>query len=335
MTAPCRRPPTVLARPVITAMLAVVAAIAGMAPRSEGQQPTKPPGGSSGATTLDAAEGPYQWYLFAIRRKISERWEGRGQAHAHAPVVAFEIGRDGSVSNVSLKESSGSQDYDRTAMRAVADASPFPRLPSELHGSVLRVELRFTVPEIGDLVPGRSPVATATPLGASDPDTAECAKREAIAGSITAIESAKPSARQSADALLAQMARIQKQVSELPPVLWGTCPEHLGIAALSGRLERARAPVRRALEQERLRQAQERRQQEVSTKPWPEKIKRAVLEERIEIGMTGDQVTAAWGRPETINETITATSRREQWIYPGPTHLYFDNGALTTIQRRR
>jgi hypothetical protein len=60
-----------------------------------------------------------------------------------------------------------------------------------------------------------------------------------------------------------------------------------------------------------------------------------VLEEKIEIGMTTEQVTAAWKRPQSVDETITATSRREQWVAPGATYLYFTNGAVTTIQRGR
>jgi hypothetical protein len=174
-------------------------------------------------------------------------------------------------------------------------------------------------------------VTPLAPSGAvADSDAEECAKRKAIDASIATVESGEAAGQQSANvypALLAQMAAIEKRISELPPIPWGTCPEHLGIAALSGRLEKVRAPMRQALEQERrrrehaleqerLRQAQERRRQEISAKPWPEKIKRAVLEKQIEIGMTSEQVTASWGRPQSINETITATSRQEQWTYP-------------------
>jgi len=115
----------------------------------------------------------------------------------------------------------------------------------------------------------------------------------------------------------------------------GTCPESLGMAALSGRLERAREPIRRALADERRRHEINARRQEINAKAWPERVKRAVLENRIEIGMTSDQVTSAWGRPESIDETITVASRQEQWMYPGPTYLSFTNGTLTTIHRRR
>jgi hypothetical protein len=43
---------------------------------------------------------------------------------------------------------------------------------------------------------------------------------------------------------------------------------------------------RRRLERERLRQAEERRRREVAAKPWPDEIKQAVVERRVQIGMT-------------------------------------------------
>ena len=68
---------------------------------------------------------------------------------------------------------------------------------------------------------------------------------------------------------------------------------------------------------------------------WPDQIKQAVLDRKVQIGMTTEHVMAAWGRPLKVNETIRATSRDEQWIYPGSVYLYFTNGTLTTIQRTR
>jgi periplasmic protein TonB len=96
----------------------------------------------SGAVTLDVSDFPFAWYLAAIHRKVTERWEGRALA-GRQPVITFEISRDGQVSSVSIKDSSGNPYYDRTAMRAIAEAAPFPRLPDEFPGSVLRVHMGF------------------------------------------------------------------------------------------------------------------------------------------------------------------------------------------------
>jgi TonB family protein len=96
----------------------------------------------SGALTLNVSDFPFAWYLAAIHRKVTERWEGRA-LQGRQPVVTFEIARDGHVSNVAVKDSSGNPYYDRTAMRAIAEAAPFPRLPDEFPGSVLRVHMGF------------------------------------------------------------------------------------------------------------------------------------------------------------------------------------------------
>ena len=91
---------------------------------------------------------------------------------------------------------------------------------------------------------------------------------------------------------------------------------------------------------------------------WPGEVWDAIGLGEIFIGMTVEQVDESWGRPKGTNVTITEQTRRDQWIYDGlvtPTregkglllrtgegtellstrvYLYFDNGTLSTIQRR-
>lgn len=96
----------------------------------------------SGAVTLNVSDFPFAWYLALVHRKVTERWEGRA-LQGRQPVVTFEIARNGQVSNVAIKDSSGNRYYDITAMRAIAEAAPFPKLPDEFPGSVLRVHMGF------------------------------------------------------------------------------------------------------------------------------------------------------------------------------------------------
>jgi TonB family protein len=96
----------------------------------------------AGAVTLNVSDFPFAWYLSAVQRKITERWDGRA-LQGRQPVVTFEIARDGQVTNVAIKDSSGNQYYDRAAIRAIAEAAPFPKLPEEFPGSVLRIHLGF------------------------------------------------------------------------------------------------------------------------------------------------------------------------------------------------
>jgi hypothetical protein len=77
------------------------------------------------------------------------------------------------------------------------------------------------------------------------------------------------------------------------------------------------------------------RETAVRAKRWPPAVGKAVIERKVLIGMTTDQVLMAWGRPERVNETIRASSVSEQWVYSSQRSLYFENGKLTTIQTTR
>lgn len=69
----------------------------------------------------------------------------------------------------------------------------------------------------------------------------------------------------------------------------------------------------------------ERRQAEIE--------KREAKHHGVNIGMTEAQVLGSnWGRPQSINTTITAGGRHEQWVYGGFNYLYFKDGILTSIQ---
>lgn len=56
-----------------------------------------------------------------------------------------------------------------------------------------------------------------------------------------------------------------------------------------------------------------------------------ILTGKVKIGMTKEMCELSWGKPKKINETITSSSKNEQWVY-SENYLYFDNGILTTIQ---
>jgi TonB family protein len=106
-------------------------------------RPTGSPQGS-GTLSLDVGDFPFAWYLRTIQTKITERWAPPpGSREGQRVVVVFEIGRDGRASNLTLEKPSGNAAYDLAALRAVADASPFPPLPAEFKEPLLRVHLGF------------------------------------------------------------------------------------------------------------------------------------------------------------------------------------------------
>jgi len=100
---------------------------------------------STGSISLDVSDFPFTYYLRQIQAKISERWAPPRAAAAggERAIIMFEIGRDGQIKEPTLERSSGNALYDQSALRAVADASPFPPLPPEFKASSLRVHFGF------------------------------------------------------------------------------------------------------------------------------------------------------------------------------------------------
>src|SRR5207244_6447186 len=100
---------------------------------------------SKGRTSLDVSDFPFTDYLRQIQAKISEHWAPPrpGARGGERAIIAFEIGRDGSIKVPTLEKRSGLTRYDQSALRAVAEASPFPPLPPEFKAPSLRVHFGF------------------------------------------------------------------------------------------------------------------------------------------------------------------------------------------------
>jgi protein TonB len=96
----------------------------------------------AGAMTLNVSDFPFAWYLRSVQAKITERWAGKA-IPGQQPVATFEISRDGRVSALAIEKPSGNPYYDQAALRAITEAAPFPPLPPEFAGPVLRVHLGF------------------------------------------------------------------------------------------------------------------------------------------------------------------------------------------------
>jgi len=97
----------------------------------------------SGPVTVEASDFPFAWYLHAVQRKITEKWAPPTRGDGRALVV-FEISRNGEVKRTALEGSSGDAVYDQAALRAIADATPFPPLPEQYKSSILKIHLGFS-----------------------------------------------------------------------------------------------------------------------------------------------------------------------------------------------
>lgn len=103
-------------------------------PRRQGSPFGKSLGASHRDTTI-GVEDPnftYGYYLDRVVSVISQKWSRPlGDPEVIQATFYFRIGQDGSLSDLRLVTSSGSQTFDQKAEKAVQAASPFPPLPKQ------------------------------------------------------------------------------------------------------------------------------------------------------------------------------------------------------------
>jgi len=95
---------------------------------------------------LGISNFPYAYYIQDIQTKISSNWfQSLVDPGINEPLyvdVYFRIYKDGSISTVEIRESSGIDTLDRSAVRAVMQTR-FPPLPATYHEDYLGIYLRF------------------------------------------------------------------------------------------------------------------------------------------------------------------------------------------------
>ncbi len=99
------------------------------------------PAGTAGSAeaggTIAPMEGgdvEFAWYRSSVTAALYSHWQRPILTSIAEPLevrIEFEILRDGTVRGVRVSERSGVPSMDRSALRAVSDASPLPPLPSK------------------------------------------------------------------------------------------------------------------------------------------------------------------------------------------------------------
>lgn len=92
---------------------------------------------------FDTQNFKFSYYSDQIVRKIVSQWrwaESYGKLRA---VVYFKISRDGSVSDISIKESSKNSEYDSNVLDAIRRVSHFPKLPEDYSDESVGVFFEF------------------------------------------------------------------------------------------------------------------------------------------------------------------------------------------------
>lgn len=106
------------------------------------------PGGGSGYDSqVGLSNFPYTYYLQAVTDRISANWftslVDPGVRGDFQTVVYFKIQRSGQTTDISIKESSGVESLDLSALRAVQRSTPFPPLPTDYDQDYLGIFLIF------------------------------------------------------------------------------------------------------------------------------------------------------------------------------------------------
>ncbi len=103
---------------------------------------------SVGAT--DAAFGQrFAYYVAQIKQKVASQWYTTmldPAAPGHRVYITFEVGRDGSPSNIRVQQPSGDSTLDQTALRAVQHIDTFGPLPDGYSGRYINVVYYFDPP---------------------------------------------------------------------------------------------------------------------------------------------------------------------------------------------
>jgi colicin import membrane protein len=107
---------------------------------------TAKPGVPDGSESLNREL--FLWFA-QVRSRVNARWSVfDGNRHSQrVTVVGVRIADDGGLLEASIDEASGDEAFDRSAMRAVYQAAPFPQVPPEVGGKIRKeggLAFRFT-----------------------------------------------------------------------------------------------------------------------------------------------------------------------------------------------
>jgi protein TonB len=122
------------------------------APKGGGGAPDAPPnanpapGGGAVTATIGGGDSSLGWYGAAVKAALESAWAKPYLEDAQGTVsviVTFDIARNGTTSNFRILQSSGIPSLDRSAQRAVIEASPLPAVPPTWTEATLPVTMRF------------------------------------------------------------------------------------------------------------------------------------------------------------------------------------------------
>jgi TonB family protein len=93
-----------------------------------------------------------QIYLIGVRIAIHKKWKVPEEflETDYKTHIYIEIQKDGTISNATIDKKSGNDDFDKSAMQALENASPLEKIPSCYKKDTLIIGIEFTLPPKSD-----------------------------------------------------------------------------------------------------------------------------------------------------------------------------------------
>ena len=111
------------------------------------EEPKPVPEETQETISLDTDDKRYVTYARVIKERIMAHWsypqEARNNLLEGRLLAVFSLNKEGSLTRLDIRESSGYDILDREAARAIRNASPFPPFPEHITVSRLNVQATF------------------------------------------------------------------------------------------------------------------------------------------------------------------------------------------------
>lgn len=123
-------------------------------PRKEPPPPTPKPvskitrdDGAASQMTVESTQFPYQYYVNIIHGKIMNNWFPENdyvKPESEVTIlIYFRVRKSGEITGLKLVSGSGEDILNRSAIAAIVNSKPFPRLPDGFVDDYLGVNFRF------------------------------------------------------------------------------------------------------------------------------------------------------------------------------------------------
>ena len=90
-----------------------------------------------------AKDTQYQ-YIMKLQDKVEKNWSPPKDVKLkEVPVVSFILHKDGKITDVKLKTSSGNKQIDDLAVKTIKKSAPFAKLPKNVDADVIDFDFRF------------------------------------------------------------------------------------------------------------------------------------------------------------------------------------------------